>query len=280
MPIIDTRAVTLHDPSTLPLSFVGLELVVLGLAALTFAHARRAHRDGDRRALFTWITIIVYGLAMEVISYNTVDNFKHGQFTVMFYDRQLPLYVTAVYPVLLYTGIATARCLGLRSAVEPLAAGLLIVAMDAPFDLVGPLAGWWRWLDGHTEIAHRWAGVPVTSFFWHFAFGAILAALTSWVAGRSRRPRGPAPWLALPVTVAVIVLGIVAFLPFHGAVAIGVSGGLFVGAALAAAAVAAIVAGVAGRVRPGFDLRLAALWIVFYGYHGAVALALATADLA
>jgi hypothetical protein len=276
--LIDTAAVTIHDPTTLPPSFVGLELVVLALAALTFVHAWRAHRAGDRRALLTWITIGIYGLAMEIISYNAIDNFIHGQFTVMFYQRQLPLYVTAVYPVLLYTGIATARSLGLRPAVEALAAGVLIVAMDAPFDVVGPVAGWWRWLDGHDEIAHRWLGVPVTSYFWHFAFGGILAALTGWLGRRSRRAGGPSPWLAVPASLAVIGLGVAAFLPFHGAVALGFSGGVFVGAALAAAALVAAVAMIARRPRPRADGGLAALWLVFYGYHAVVAAALAAAS--
>ncbi|MCA9248498.1 MAG: hypothetical protein KDA42_15340, partial [Planctomycetales bacterium] len=137
---------------------------------------------------------------MEVVSYNAVDNFAHGQFTVMFYDHQLPLYVTAVYPVLLYTGIATARRLGLPPLAEALAAGVLIVAMDVPFDVVGPEAGWWRWFDGHGEIAARWLGVPVTSYYWHFAFGGILAALTGWAGRRAdRRAAPPRAWLALPL---------------------------------------------------------------------------------
>jgi hypothetical protein len=266
------RLVALQDPTALPWHFVGLELVTLLVAGLTLRHALRAHARGDRAALFTWLTIVVYGVAMEVVSYNLVDNFAHGQFTVMFYDRQLPLYVTAIYPVLLYTGIATARWLGLRPAAEAVAAGALIVAMDASFDLVGPRAGWWRWYDTDPNIAYRWAGVPVTSFYWHLAFGGVLAALTARVA----RARRPPPWLALPLSAAVIVLGVLCFMPFHGLAALGVSHGVIVGSALTAAAA---VAAAAFRLRRGAsrprDTGLLGLWLPFVGFHAAVAIYLA-----
>lgn len=181
---LDTRVVTIHDPTSLPLSFVGLELVVLALAALTFVHARAT------RQLLTWTTIVVYGLLMEFGSYHLVDNFAHGAFTISFYDARLPLYIAAVYLVLLYVGIATARTLGLPPGREALAAGALIVAMDAPFDMVGPAAGWWRWFDTDPNIAHRWLGVPVTSYYWHLAFGGLLAYLTA-AAARRRLPASP-----------------------------------------------------------------------------------------
>lgn len=228
--------ITINDPTTLPLSFLAIELGVLVWAALTLRHALRAHGRGDRAALLTWLTIMVYGVTMELVSYNYVDNFAHGQFTVMFYDRQLPLYITAVYPVLLYTGITLARRLGLRPVPEMFAAGLFIVMLDVPYDLTGPQAGWWRWFDTDPNIAHRWAGVPVTSFYWHFAFGGILAALTARAARRGR----PALWLALPLAAATIVLGVLAFLPFHGLAALGVSHGVIVGGALAIGAAVTI----------------------------------------
>jgi hypothetical protein len=224
-PLVDTRFVTIYDPTTRPLSFVLLELVALVWAGLTLRHALR-----DRVRLLTWITIVVYGVVMEVLSYNLTTAFSHGQFTVMFYDRQLPLYVVAIYPVLLYTGIAVARTFRLPAWREALGAGVLIVALDVPFDLAGPPLGWWTWSNTDPNLAVRWAGVPVTSFYWHLAFGALLAALT-------RRPRGLA-W-TLPLAVGTIVGGFLAFLPFHGLHALGVPDGAIVGGALAGAAAAA-----------------------------------------
>ena len=269
-PLVDTRVITIHDPTDLPASFVGLEAVVLVVAGLTLRHALRAHARGDRAARLTWLTIFVYGLAMEVLSYNFVDNFAHGQFTVMFYDRQLPLYITVIYPVMLYTGIAVARWLGLRPAAEAFAAGALIVVVDAPFDMVGPQAGWWRWFDNDPNIAYRWAGVPVTSYYWHLAFGGILAALTAAAARRMQ----PARWLALPISAAVIVLGVVAFLPFHGLKAAGDGDGVIVGGALALAAAVAVHGAVTRRVAQPRDPGLLGLWLPFAGYQALVAAAL------
>lgn len=244
---------TINDPFAQPWHFLGLEVVVLTLAALTFRHARR-----DRTALVTWVTIFVYGLAMELLSYAYVDNFAHGQFTVMFHRDQLPLYITVIYPVLLYTGIATARALGYRPAAQAVAAGILIVAMDAPFDMVGPEAGWWRWFDDDPDIAHRWLGVPVTSYYWHLAFGGILAALTA-------RARSLA-WV-LPCVAGTIVLGVAAFLPFHGLKALGVGDGVIVAAALGLAAAVAVRAPRRGGLPPA----LLSLWLPFYAFHGLVA---------
>jgi uncharacterized membrane protein len=241
---------TFNDPTTLPLSFVLLEAGIILWAALTLRHAIGAHRAGDRAALLTWLTIFVYGLVMELVSYNAVDNFAHGQFTVMFYADQLPLYITVVYPVLLYTGIALARRLCAGRDVSPAAvaitAGIFIVCVDVPFDITGPRLGWWRWYDNDPNIAYRWLGVPVTSYYWHLSFGAILCALTAWAArraaarGSSRRSSSPSLWLCLPITIGTIVLGVIGFLPFHGLKAIGVGDGVIVGAALAAAAVTAV----------------------------------------
>jgi len=273
-PLIDSPALTLRDPTSLPAASVGLELLVIGLAAVTLVHAVRAQRRGtDRAALLTWITIAIYGLVMELVSYNFIQNFAHGDFTLSFYDRQLPLYITVIYPVLLYTGIATARRLGLPRHAEAIASGLFIVAMDAPFDVVGPVAGWWRWFDTDPNIAFRWYGVPVTSYYWHFTFGSTLALLTAWIGQRARRPDGPSPWLALPLGVATMLVGFLCFVPFHLAKTAGVSDGIIVATALIAGA--AVVLRVPRRLAPERDRLLTAIWLAFYGYHVVVAIALA-----
>ena len=247
-PWVATRAITIYDPTTRPASFLALELAVFAWCALTLRHALRADARGDRAARITWLTIVVYGLAMEAISYTLVQNFAHGQFTVMLWDRQLPLYVVAVYPVLLYTGIAVARALRLPRAIEPIAAGLFIVMLDLPFDLAGPPCGWWTWFGGDPNTAVRWHGVPVTSFYWHLAFGAALAAITRLASAHRRPPLVLAPALAL----ATIVAGVLLFMPMHALAAVGIGHGTFVGAAIAASAAATAVAlAVRGRYHPG-----------------------------
>ena len=264
------NAVTVVAPWTRPLTHLGLEIVVLTCCAATLAHALRARRQGDLVPLFTWATIFIYGLAMEILSYNFVKNFTHAQFSVMFYDRQLPLYVTALYPVLLYTGITTARRLRLGWAAQAVAAGLLIVAMDFPFDLLGPVVGWWSWSDTDPNIAVRWQGVPVTSYYWHLGFGGVLAALTARLG-----PRVRTPWrlgLALPVAFLTIALGLVTFAPFHALSAMGVAHGSLVAGALALGSLVLVL----GRPQPlpgaERDRLLLAIPVLFYGFHLGVAL--------
>jgi len=265
--VLDTTAVTLYTPWSRPPVHLAVEVVIVTLSALTFVHALRARREGDLLPLFTWITILVYGLAMELVSYNFIQNFVHAQFSVMFYHRKLPLYITAVYPVLLYTGIATARRFDFPLWAEGFAAGLLIVAMDIPYDVVGPNLGWWSWSDTDPLLAYRWCGVPVTSYYWHLAFGGILAALTRAIAPHLHRTRQLG--LALPAALVTIVLGVVAFLPLHGLAAVGVSHGSVVAAALALCLAVFLMAPKRRTAAP--DVLLLALAAGFYAFHVVVA---------
>ena len=265
--LLDTIAVTLYTPWSRPVVHLGLEVTVITLGVLTFIHAWRARRSGDALPLFTWLTIFVYGVAMELLSYNFVENFVHAQFSVMFYHRKLPLYVTAVYPTLLYTGIATARRFRFPLWAEGFAAGLLIVALDIPFDIVGPNVRWWSWSRSDPLLAYRWCGVPVTSYYWHLAFGGILAALTSAIAPHLRGPRQL--MLAMPAALVTIVLGVVAFLPLHGLAAVGVSHGVVV--AIAWTACFGVLVSAPKRRVGGRDLLLLALPATFNAFHLVVA---------
>jgi hypothetical protein len=100
----------LNDPLRLPWSFPGLELTVVVCAFLTLRHAIRSGR------VFLWASVFCYGLTMELLSYYAFDNYAHGRFTVMFYGNKLPLYITAIYPVLIYTSAAATARLGFGRA--------------------------------------------------------------------------------------------------------------------------------------------------------------------
>ncbi len=258
-----------YAPWTRPLVYVLLELVVIGCALAGFVHAWRARRRGDLLPLFTYAVIFTYGVLMELISYNYVKNFTHAQFTVMFYGRQLPLYVTAVYPAMLYAGIMTARRLGLRPAFEGFAAGLLIVAIDMPFDICGPVVGWWSWSETDPRLAYRWLDVPVTSYYWHLAFGGILASLTT-VVGRRVTSMKRLLLLTLPISMLVIIAGVVAFTPFNALAALGVSQGLLIAVALLGSLAIGVLA--QHRLARQPDRLLLAIPALFYAFHLVVGL--------
>jgi hypothetical protein len=169
-----------------------------------------------------------------------------------------------------------------------LTAGLLIVAMDMPFDILGPANGWWSWSATDPNVAYRWYGVPVTSYYWHFAWGGILAGLTRAFGRYVEDPRRVvrAPLLALPVALLTMVLGVISFLPFHFLKARGVADGTIVAGALAASAVAAFSwsrgpasgwhAAFASRRAPADEPQATGLMVIpvlFYACHLLAALA-------
>jgi hypothetical protein len=279
--IVDTGFITLHTPWTVGLSFLGLELTVVFCGVLAFLHALGKYRRGDGAPLFTWGISFTYGLLMEIGSYNFADAFAHGQFSVMFYRHQLPLYVVTVYPVLQYTSIMAARRLRLGLVAEAFAAGLLIVAMDCPFDIIGPTQGWWWWFDHNPNMAYRWLGVPVTSYYWHLAWGGILAALTRVFARWGGDPKKPAriAILALPVSMLTIFFGLIAFVPFHVLKSRGVADGSILTGLIALSLCVVAVSLWRVAAREGLartepkDRRLLAIPVLYFGYHLLVALA-------
>ncbi|MFI5299146.1 MAG: hypothetical protein ACHREM_13700 [Polyangiales bacterium] len=266
---------TLRNPLTRPPFFLGLELVMITCAALTFAHAWRARRAGESWPLLLWTSTFAYGLLIELASYNFVDNFTHGPFSVMFYRDKLPLYVSVLYPVFIYTAAVTVRRFGLSRWAEPFAIGLLIVAIDFPFDVCGPIARWWVWADNDPNIAYRWYGVPVTSYYWHLAFGGILTllcrALSSFVARRTS-PLATSLALAFPIGAGTMILGVIAFLPFHLLKRAHLPDGLIVGALLAVSGVITIAA---KKDLRRSDAGLPSILFLWFGYHLLVASVLA-----
>jgi hypothetical protein len=270
--------VTVRNPFAQPLSFLGLEIVVLACGALTLMHAVRAlRRERDALPLFTWVAVVSYGLVMEIVSYNYIDSFTHGPFTVMLYHDKLPLYVVAVYPALLYTGIAMARRLGLSRAAEPFVAGLAIVLLDFPFDVLGPPAGWWSWSPVDPNIRERWEGVPLTSYYWHITFGGSLALLTRsldrWLARGGPAALGK---LALaPIAGALtLVVGGLTFVPFHILKKAGVSDAANLALLVAMSAAVLLGAKKARRAEP--DRVLRAIPIAYHLYFVVVVIAFAS----
>jgi hypothetical protein len=258
----------LSDPRSHPWHFVGLELVFFVCFALTVRDVAVRWRRGERYALFQWLVILAYGVAMELVAFNAYPDYEHGQFTVQLYHQKLPLYVTFVYVVFHYTGLKLVERRGLRPLPEAVAAGLAILLIDVPFDVVGVDAGWWTWHPSSHDVAQRWLGVPLTSYEWYLLFGAILVGACRVLRPRIER-RSLAGYIGLAPLVAlgIIVLGVIAFLPFHALEAIGVPDGAIVAAHAAVCVVVAIRArGRAESPPPG----LSALTALLAAWHVAV----------
>jgi len=166
------------------------------------------------------------------------------------------------------------RRFGFPAWAEPFAVGLVIVALDVPFDILGPIEGWWRWSDGEPNLAFRWLGVPVTSYYWHFCFGGILAALARALAPRTRKlGRVGVKLLGTPLVAAgTIGLGILSFLPFHGLKRLGVSDGRVVAGLLFIGALITILA--PKRRLAASDRLLVFVPVSFCLYHLGLAISL------
>ena len=90
-----------------------LEALMIGGALLALLQALKNSKSERNPAyLFTWLATIFYGLIIEIVSYNFVDNFWHGEFTVILYYNHLPLYIMVLYPALLYPTFMLVRGMG------------------------------------------------------------------------------------------------------------------------------------------------------------------------
>jgi hypothetical protein len=241
-PHADPSLFALSNPLAHPLHFFGLELVVFTCFALTLRHAIGLYRKGDRYPLFQWLAIFAYGVLIELLAFNYLQNYNHGQFTIQLYHRELPLYVTAIYVVFHYTGLKLIERLQLAALPEALLVGFMICLLDVPFDITGVDAAWWSWSTTDKNLEVKWLGVPITSYYWYLIFGAVFALLSRGLR-RAIAPRSLAVYfLCAPlVGAAIIVLGSVAFLPFHGLKALGVPDGAVVGAHVVACALLALL---------------------------------------
>ena len=242
-----------NDPFLRPLHMLVLELAVALCTALVLTHAVASYRRGERRHLFLWLVIGFYGLFIEIISYQLLDNFAHATFTVMLWGGKLPLYVVGLYSCFMYTGAVLVARFELPLWAEALLGGFVICLLDVPFDITGAALGWWQWFDNDPNIAHRWLGVPVTSYYWYMVFGAWaiveVRLLWAWMESRLRsreqsRSAGLMVLAAVLGGAGVVVGGVLAFLPFHGLHALGASHGQLVAAhMLGCAALAVVVRG-------------------------------------
>jgi hypothetical protein len=200
-------------------SFLVIELIILLGAACAVAHALRHRKEhGHASALLTLLSCFTYGLVIDIASYYTVENFWHGEFSVMFLYNRLPLYIALFYPAFIYHVYMTIRRYEFSPLVEAVSTAFLAGLAYLIFDNLGPLLGWWIWDTSDPTTQPYLNSVPVTSYFWMFAFTgtfALVSRIICWdwvVQGRSPRVVG-AGVAAIPIIVCAV--GAALFVPYN-----------------------------------------------------------------
>ncbi len=212
--------VTFNAPSALKdWSFLAIELIILTGTVLAVVHALRHGREHENQsALLTLIGCFSYGLVIDIASYYTVENFWHGEFSVMFLHNRLPLYIALFYPAFIYHAIMTIRRYQFPRVVEAISIGFYGGLTYLIFDNLGPLLGWWIWDTSDLTTLPYLNSVPVTSYHWFFAFTGTFALLSrvvcwDWVAQGRSTGRVAAGFVALPL--ATCVVGGLLFVPYN-----------------------------------------------------------------
>ena len=200
-------------------SFLAIETILVIGAVCAVIHAVRHRREhGSASALLTLLSCFTYGLLIDITSYYTVENFWHGEFSVMFLYNRLPLYIALFYPAFIYHACMTIRRYDFSPAVEAVSVGFYGGLTYLIFDNLGPMLHWWIWDRADPTTWPYLNAVPLTSYFWFFAFTGTFAFVSriicwDWVAAGKRRAVVAAGVAAIPVL--VCLLGMLIFVPYN-----------------------------------------------------------------
>ena len=200
-------------------SFLAIEWLVFISCGLGLWHAlRERKRTGNPAALYTFLAIFLYGLLIDIVSYYTVENFWHGEFSVMFLHNRLPLYIALFYPAFLYPVFMTIKRYALPPISAAIVTGFFAGAAYLIFDNLGPLLGWWVW-DRNTPTSWPMLdSVPLTSYHWMFVFTiafAFFAQKFFWAPAAQGQTCGKVAVRLLSIPFLTCLLGTVFFVPYN-----------------------------------------------------------------
>lgn len=200
-------------------SHLAIEAIILIGLLLSIAHAWRFYkRTGSPSALLTLLASVLYGLFMDILSYYTVENFWHGEFSVMLLFNKLPLYIVCLYPALIYQSIMLIRRYHFSKLTEAISTGFFGGFLYMIFDNYGPMASWWIWDTSDLTTLPYVSSVPLTSYAWFFLFTSMFTYINSiiswdWVAkGESKLKIGIAQALQ---PIATVFFGALLFIPHN-----------------------------------------------------------------
>lgn len=174
-------------------SHLAIEILIYIGFALAIVHAWRYYKNsGSPSALLTFLAALLYGIFMDILSYYTVENFWHGEFSVMLLFNKLPFYIVCLYPALIYHLIMTIRRYDFPKIIEAICTGFFGGFMYMIFDNLGPMLGWWIWDTSDLTTLPYVGSVPLTSYAWFFLFTSGFTYINrtiswEWVAqGKSK----------------------------------------------------------------------------------------------
>lgn len=176
-----------------------LELMMVAGAVMALVHSiRRLRRDGDPINLALWFATVVYLFVIEIPLYfpNVFDVqdelgtvFAHNVFTVQFLYERLPLYIVALYPVVVTLAYEIVRSLGVFRdrgiVIGAICVGFVHHCFYEVFDQLGPQLRWWEWNSANPINHPMFASVPMTSVFIFATLGPIVVtALVLLLVGK------------------------------------------------------------------------------------------------
>ena len=200
-------------------SFLAIEFILVVGTICAVLHAVRHHKKhGNYSALLTLLGAFGYGLLCDIAAYYTVENFWHGEFSVMLVYNRLPLYISVLLATLLYHAYMTIRRYEFSRGVEAVSVGFYAGLMYMIFDNLGPMLNWWIWDRNDPTNLPFLNAVPITSYFWLFAWTAVFAFMNrivcwDWVEQRKSPRQIGAGVVLFPLVTCVV--GIVIFIPLN-----------------------------------------------------------------
>jgi len=197
-------------------TFYAIQAIMATGFVLAVTHAvRDRRRTGNPAAVITLAGCFVYGLVVDITAYYTTDSFRHGNFTVMFLNDRLPLYIALFYPAFMYPVVMTMRRFQLTPIVEAVGTGFYAAVTYLIFDNIGPLLHWWDWKPTNSFNKPFIDSVPLNSYQWFFLFTIAFAYVVRrvvWDRTRAWTPRSMTMTLAA-IPVLTYVGGAVLFIP-------------------------------------------------------------------
>ena len=200
-------------------SFLAIEaILVIGTICAVLHAVRHRRATGTSSALLTLFSCFTYGLLIDITSYYTVENFWHGEFSVMFLYNRLPLYIALFYPAVIYHTCMTIRRYEFSPLIEAISVGFHGGLTYLIFDNLGPMLNWWIWDRSDPTTWPYLSAVPLTSYFWFFSFTGTFAFVSriicwNWVAAGKPSAMIVAGVAAIPVL--VCVCGMALFIPYN-----------------------------------------------------------------